>query len=171
MKKIMIVVFCAVSARAAAPSFDSAADMRALVVDLKGQAGAMSSALGSGRGLPPSYWVEGCGALTFSAESGALSEPVKLESVQYQEFCQGVTRDGLPDCWTDRVRVESRTVRIRVDGRGPLQGREKEVFKVCLMETELQVSLARGKRGYDFVLPKRSFDPIVARARSSFLSY
>lgn len=167
----MIVVFCAVSARAAAPSLESAADVRALVVDLKSQAGARSLASGSGRELPPSYWVEGCETVTFDSKSGALSEFVKLESVQYQEFCQGVTRDGLPDCWTDRVRAESRTVRIRVDGRGPLQGREKEVFKVCLMETELQVSLVRGKRGYDFILPKRSSDPVVARARNSFLSY
>lgn len=165
MKTMLFLLSCAAVTQAFAATLESASDVPALVQEIKSQAGSIPLAAGMGRELPPSYWVEGCETVTFDARSGLLSEPVHLESVQYQEFCRGTTPDGMPDCWTDRVRQEKRTVRIRVEGRGPLQGRQKEVFKVCLMETSLQASLVRGASGYEFVMPGRSSEPIIARAK------
>lgn len=168
---IIVLSVAASAARAEAPfSVENvASDVPAVVEQAKSQAAAGFVPPAIGRELPPSYWVEGCETVTFEARSGMISEPVKLESVQYQEFCRGVTPDGMPDCWTDRVRVEKRSVRLQVEGRGPLQGRRKEVFKICLMETSLQASMVRGSFGYDFIMPKRSSDPIIARARKDGL--
>lgn len=167
----VVLAVAASAAHAAVPvSVESvAADVPAVVEQAKSQAAAGRVLPAFGRELPPSYWVEGCQRVTFDARSGLLSDPIKLESVQYQEFCRGTTPDGMPDCWTDRVREEKRTVRVQLEGRGLLQGRQKEVFKVCLMETALQASLVRGTSGYEFIMPKRSSDPIIARAKKDGL--
>ncbi|MFH2205063.1 MAG: hypothetical protein ABIJ96_18290 [Elusimicrobiota bacterium] len=145
MKALTIVVLLSLPAMAATPTLEQAADVKQTLTEFR-----TSSFANPQRRMPAAYWVTGCKQVTLDGRQ-TLSQPVWLESSQYQEFCHG------SECWTDRTRTERRKVRIKAT-----QQTRKETFKVCLTATSLRAHAVRSKLRYRFDYPEQPGRPIVA---------
>ncbi|MFH2203477.1 MAG: hypothetical protein ABIJ96_10205 [Elusimicrobiota bacterium] len=116
-----------------------------------------------------SRWTRDCEDITFKEGDGPLSEMKFLKATIYEQRCQNIPPAG-QICHEIPYRSETRQVRIRIEGRGPLAAGEKEVFQVCLDGWFLSARTRQSQLKYDFKLPDKPEgldDIITARVKKA----